>query len=92
MAVSILIPTALRAFTDRNSEVSVEGTTVGEAVAALAEKYPDIRQHLYKDGELRSFINIFVEETNIKNLQGLDTPLSPGAQIMLVPAIAGGKE
>ncbi|MDR3336574.1 MAG: MoaD/ThiS family protein [Treponema sp.] len=90
MAVSILIPTALRAFTDRNSEVSVEGAAVGEAIAALAEKYPDIRQHLYKEGELRSFINIFVGETNIKNLQGLDTALSPGAEIMLVPAIAGG--
>jgi adenylyltransferase/sulfurtransferase len=90
MAVDILIPTALRTFTDRASEVSVEGATVGEAVAALAEKYPDIKQHLYKEGELRSFINIFVGETNIKNLQGLDTPVASGTQIMLVPAIAGG--
>jgi adenylyltransferase/sulfurtransferase len=90
MAVNMLIPTALRTFTDRASEVSVEGSTVGEAVAALAEKYPDIKQHLYKEGELRSFINIFVGETNIKTLQGLATPVAPNAQIMLVPAIAGG--
>jgi len=90
MAVNILIPTALRTFTDRNSEISVEGSTVGQAIAALAEKHPDIKQHLYKEGELRSFINIFVGETNIKKLQGLDTPVTPDAQIMLVPAIAGG--
>jgi adenylyltransferase/sulfurtransferase len=90
MAVNILIPTALRAFTDRVSEVSVEGATVGDAITALVEKYPDIKQHLYKEGELRSFINIFVGETNIKNLQGIDTPIAPDAQIMLVPAIAGG--
>jgi adenylyltransferase/sulfurtransferase len=90
MAVNILIPTALRIFTDRNAEISVEGATVGQAVVALAEKYPDIKQHLYKEGELRSFINIFVGDTNIKNLQGLDTAVAPDAQIMLVPAIAGG--
>ncbi|MDR3161655.1 MAG: MoaD/ThiS family protein, partial [Spirochaetaceae bacterium] len=61
------------------------------AVAALAEQYPDIKQHLYQeDGSLRSFINVFVGDTNIKKLRGLDTPLSDGAVLMLVPAIAGG--
>jgi adenylyltransferase/sulfurtransferase len=90
MAVTILIPTALRNFTDRKSEVSVEGSTVGEAVKNFAEAYPDIKQHLYQDGELRSFINLFVEEKNIKNLQGLDTKVADGGTIMLVPAIAGG--
>jgi len=90
--VTILIPTALRAFTDRQSEVQVDGATVGEAVAALAAAHPDIKQHLYQNGELRSFINIFVGEDNIKNLDGLDTKLAPGTEIMLVPAIAGGEE
>jgi adenylyltransferase/sulfurtransferase len=92
MAVTILIPTALRSFTDRKAELSVEAGTVGEAAAALAAAYPDILDHLYQDGgtELRSFINVFVGETNIRNLQGLDTPVSPGDTIMLVPAIAGG--
>jgi adenylyltransferase/sulfurtransferase len=92
MAVSILIPTALRSFTDRKSEVSVEGATVGAAIGAFAEAYPDIRQHLYQgDGELRSFINVFVGETNIKNLEGLNTRVADGTTIMLVPAIAGGR-
>ncbi|MDR2759373.1 MAG: MoaD/ThiS family protein [Spirochaetaceae bacterium] len=93
MAVTIQIPTALRNFTDRQDEVTVEGATVGAAIAALAEQYPDIRRHLYQDdNSLRSFINIFIGDTNIKKLQGLDTPLSGGAVLMLVPAIAGGKD
>jgi adenylyltransferase/sulfurtransferase len=91
MAVTIQIPTALRNFTDRQGEVRVEGATVGAAIGALAEQYPDIRRHLYQDeGGLRSFINVFAGDTNIKKLQGLDTPLADGAVLMLVPAIAGG--
>jgi adenylyltransferase/sulfurtransferase len=90
MAVTILIPTALRNFTDRKSEVSAEGSTVGEAIKNFAGAYPDIKQHLYQGDELRSFINVFVEENNIKNLQGLDTKVAAGETIMLVPAIAGG--
>lgn len=93
MAITIQIPTALRNFTDRQGDVSVPGATVRAALAALAEQYPDIKPHLYQDeGSLRSFINVFVGDANIKKLQGLDTPLSDGAVIMLVPAIAGGKD
>ena len=107
MAIAVQIPTALRGFTDRKSEVPVEGTTVGEVIHALAEQYPDIRQHLYQSGgggegasgqgaspeaaELRSFINVFVGEVNIKKLQGLGTPVADGSTVMLVPAIAGGR-
>jgi adenylyltransferase/sulfurtransferase len=90
MAVIIQIPTALRGFTDRKPEVEVEGRTVGEAVNALAERYPDLRKHLYQGKELRAFINVFVGETNIKKLEGFDTRLSGGETVMLVPAIAGG--
>jgi adenylyltransferase/sulfurtransferase len=66
--------------------------SVGEALAALAQSYPDLKQHLYQDGgtELRSFINVFVGDANIKKLKGLDTPVPDGGTIMLVPAIAGG--
>ncbi|MDR2633518.1 MAG: MoaD/ThiS family protein [Treponema sp.] len=92
MAITIQIPTALRPFTDRQGEVTVAAGTVGEAIAALAQSYPDITGHLYQEGgkELRSFINVFVGDTNIKKLTGLDTPLPEGGTIMLVPAIAGG--
>jgi adenylyltransferase/sulfurtransferase len=92
MAVTIQIPTALRAFTERKSEITAEGATVREALNHLTETYPDIRQHLYQGTELRSFINIFVEEKNIKKLNGLDTPLADGNTVMLVPAIAGGAQ
>lgn len=93
MAVTIQIPTALRNFTDRQGEVTVEAATAGAAIAALVQAYPDLKQHLYQDGgrELRSFINVFVGETNIKKLKGLDTLLPDGETIMLVPAIAGGR-
>ncbi|AEF83302.1 MoaD/ThiS family protein [Leadbettera azotonutricia] len=86
----IQIPTALRSFTERKSEITVAGATVGEAIAKLAEAYPDIKQHLYQGAELRSFINVFVGETNIKKMQALDTPVKDDDTIMLVPAIAGG--
>jgi adenylyltransferase/sulfurtransferase len=92
MAVTIQIPTALRSFTDRRGEITVEAATAGEAIAALARAYPDIKQHLYQDPgtELRAFINVFVGEINIKKLDGLDTAVPDGGTIMLVPAIAGG--
>ncbi|MDR0915624.1 MAG: MoaD/ThiS family protein [Oscillospiraceae bacterium] len=91
MAVTLLVPTALRTFTDGKKELEIAATTVGEAVTALADTYPDIKKHLYEDsGELRSFINIFVGETNIKSTGGLGTAVRDGDTVMLVPAIAGG--
>jgi len=91
MAILILVPAALRAFTDRKGEVEVEGATVEEAIAALAADYPDIKLHLYDDdGILRSYINLYIGETNIKSLRGLETPLNAGDTVMLIPAIAGG--
>jgi molybdopterin converting factor small subunit len=71
--------------------VILEGHTVGQLVAALAERFPDIQPHLYDDtGALRSFINLYVGENNIKTTGGLETPVSDGAEVLLVPAIAGG--
>ena len=91
MAVSILVPAALRAYTDRQAEIEVSGSTVSEAIASLAAKHPDIRKHLYKDDDtLRDFINVFIGDTNIKDLGGLATPVKDGDSVMLVPAIAGG--
>ena len=91
--VKVLIPYALRAFTERNPEVEVSGSTAGEAVNALAAAYPDIRAHLFaEDGKPRDFINLFVNGSNVNSLQGLDTPLSDGGEVMIVPAIAGGSD
>ena len=91
MSVTILIPTALRSFVDRKSEVEVESSTVGEALANLTTQYPDLKRQIYEnDTALRGFVNVFVDGTNIKKLNGLETPVKPGAVVTIVPAIAGG--
>jgi len=91
MAITILIPTALRSFTERNSEVAAQGATAGAALQDLANTYPAIKKHLFLDEEnLRDFVNVFLGSDNIKNLQGLGTPLKDGDVLMIVPAIAGG--
>ena len=91
MSVSVLIPSALRAFVDRKSEIEAEGATVGEALAHVAAQYPDLKHQIYEDDtKLRGFVNVFVDGTNIKKLNGLETAVASGATVMLVPAIAGG--
>ena len=91
MSVSVLIPSALRAFVDRKSEIEAEGATVGEVLAHVAAQYPDLKHQIYEDDtKLRGFVNVFVDGTNIRKLNGLETPVAAGATVMIVPAIAGG--
>lgn len=88
---SIKIPTPLRYYTDQKAEVTVRGQTVAEAMAHLIEQYPTLRTHLYNgDGQLRPFVNLFLNKTNIRELQGLETPLKEDDQLLLIPSIAGG--
>jgi len=89
--VKVLIPYALRSFTGRNAEVEVTGSTAGEAIRALADTYPGLKEHLFADdGQLRGFINLFVGGVNINTIRGLDTPVPDNGEVMIVPAIAGG--
>jgi len=89
--IKVLIPYALRAFTERSAEVEVNGGTAGEAVNALADAYPALKTHLFtEDGRLRDFINLFAGGVNINSLQGLNTPIADNGELMIVPAIAGG--
>ncbi len=91
MYVTILIPTALRQFTDGLSEVRVEAKTVGEALNGLTAQYRDLQNHLFTDTKtLRSFVNVYVNEDDIRQKKGLATPLANNDTIMLVPSIAGG--
>jgi adenylyltransferase/sulfurtransferase len=91
--IKVLIPYALRAFTERNAEVEVKGGTAGEAINALANAYPALKTHLFSEnGELRNFINLFVGGANINSLQGLNTPVADDGELMIVPAIAGGSD
>ena len=85
------IPTPLRAYTSGQSEVNVNGAKISEALTDLTNQYPTIKPHLFNEGgELRPFVNLFVGEHNIKDLQGVDTPIKDGDKVMLIPSIAGG--
>ena len=87
---TIKIPTPLRAYTDGNSEVNVNGETVGAALADLMIQHPDLRAHLYNGDQLRNFVNIFIGEEDIRYRDGLETPLEAGENLRIVPTIAGG--
>ena len=91
MAVSILVPTALRNFTGGNESVSVEAGTVADALSGLIEKHPDLQKHLYNpEGQLRHFVNIYVNDEDIRYLDKGSTNLKAGDTVSIVPSIAGG--
>lgn len=91
MAATILIPTVLRQHTGDRASVSIEGRTVGEALDHLVKTYPGIKAHIMTDhGKLRSFVNIFVNEDDIRQKGDLKTPVKTGDEISIVPSIAGG--
>jgi len=88
----IRIPTPLRGFTGGASEVRVSGATVRELLAALESSHHGATSRVLDErGELRSFVNVFVEQKNVKNLRGLDTLVPEGAVLSIVPAVAGGR-
>jgi molybdopterin converting factor small subunit len=88
---TIRIPTPLRAYTDGQSEVVVQGDTVAGALADLLEQFPSLQTHLCNDqNELRSFVNLFLNDENIKELEDLHTPVNESDRLMLLPSIAGG--
>lgn len=88
---AILIPTPLRKYTDGQARVEVAGGTVGEALAALAARYPTLKKQLYDDaGALRSFVNVYLGDEDIRYLDGPATELEEGATLSIVPSIAGG--
>ena len=86
------IPTPLRTYTEGKSEIQITGHTIAEALDDLVAQYPDMQQHIFtEDGQLRPFINLFLGENNVKDLeQGLDTPLEGNQRLLLIPSIAGG--
>ncbi|MBA2303629.1 MAG: molybdopterin-synthase adenylyltransferase MoeB [Acidobacteria bacterium] len=91
MTHTVLIPTPLRPFTGQQDAVEVEGGTVAEALAALTDRYTDLRRHLYgEDGQLRHFVNVYVNDDDIRYLQREATALNAGDTISIVPSVAGG--
>ena len=88
---TVYIPTALRLFTDSTSEVILEGENIGEVITSLVVTYGDLKTHLFtNDGKLRSFVNIYLNEEDIRHLDNLNTKVSGNDKILLVPSIAGG--
>lgn len=88
---SLRIPTPLRAYTAGQSEVVLQGNTVQAVIQDLAAQYPAIKPHLFNgEDNLRPFVNLFLGENNIKDLQGLATPLQEQDRLLLIPSIAGG--
>lgn len=89
--MKILIPTPLRPFTGQAAAVELSGRAVSEVLAALASRHTELRQHLFReDGRLRSFVNVYVNDEDIRQLQGLSTPVLAGDVISIVPSVAGG--
>lgn len=88
---TIRIPTPLRAYTDDEAAVDVHGSTVGEALHDLVTTHPQLKAHLYtEDDALRSFVNVYLGDEDIRYLDGTDTPVSEGDELSIVPSIAGG--
>jgi molybdopterin converting factor small subunit len=91
MTAIIRIPTSLRGLTDGSSEVHVPEGRVGTALDDLITRYPDLGERLIgEDGKPRRFVNIFVAEDDIRFLDGLDTPVTEGEVVTILPAVAGG--
>jgi molybdopterin converting factor small subunit len=87
----IKIPNPLRPYVNGQAEVRVGGVTVGGALEDMLVQYPAFRPQLCKaDGSLRAFVNLFLDKSNVRDLQGLETPLGPDDSLTLVPSIAGG--
>jgi molybdopterin converting factor small subunit len=87
----IRIPTPLRPFTQGLREIEIDGETVGTLIESVATQYPSIKPHLFDEsGDLRSYVNLFLNDEDVRNLNGYDTPVGQDDRLMIVPSIAGG--
>lgn len=92
MAIPVIIPTALRQYTGGQSTLRIDGATVGEVLQQLTAQHPDFgKQVLDSAGKLRSFVNIYRNDDDVRYLDGLATPVSERDELSIIPAIAGGK-
>ncbi|MGH9774713.1 MAG: MoaD/ThiS family protein [Candidatus Acidiferrales bacterium] len=91
MAVKVIIPTPLRPYAGRRESVELQAGTVGEALQALSSQFEELRKHLYsEDGRLRSFVNVYLNDEDIRFLQKEKTATREGDTISIIPSIAGG--
>ena len=91
MAVTVRVPTPLQRLTNGQGEVACEGKTVSELLDNLEQRHPGVKERLYDEhGQLRRFVNIFVNEEDIRFMQGVQTTVKDGDDVSIIPAIAGG--
>ena len=91
MAITVKIPTQLRAVTAGEAETTVEEAgTVGEVLDGLYERYDGLRERIAEDGDLRRFVNVYVGGEDIRFLDGLETAVEDGDEVTILPAVAGG--
>jgi sulfur-carrier protein len=91
VSTTVRIPTPLRTVTGGSSTVEVDGATVGEVVKNLEEAHPGMAERLLDDGgNVRRFVNVFVDDEDIRFAQGLQTPVRDGTTVSIIPAVAGG--
>jgi molybdopterin converting factor small subunit len=91
MAVKVIIPTPLRSYAGKQDSVELEASNVAEALNGLTLRFGDLKKHLYSDdGKLRSFVNVYVNDEDIRYMQKDQTPLRDGDIVSIVPSIAGG--
>jgi adenylyltransferase/sulfurtransferase len=89
--MKVLIPTPLRPYTRKQASVDVAAPTVGEMLSKLTSQFPDLRKQLFgDDGKLRRFVNVYVNDEDIRYLQLEDTPVSESDTVSIVPSVAGG--
>jgi sulfur-carrier protein len=91
VAVKVIIPTALRQYTDGQSALQLEGATVGDVLSQLVERHPEFGSQIFDgEGKLRSFVNLYRNDDDVRYLDGLSTPVSDRDDLSIIPAIAGG--
>jgi sulfur-carrier protein len=90
MSVNVKIPTQLRAATDGEAVAAVEGATVAEVLDSLYERFGELKSRIADDDGLRRFVNVYVGGEDIRFLDGLETPVTDGAEVTILPAVAGG--
>ncbi len=90
MAVEVRIPTILRTYTDGEKSVEGTGSTLSEVIDGLEAAHPGIKERLIEDGDLRRFVNVYVNDEDVRFTGGLETSVSDGDQVVVLPAVAGG--
>jgi molybdopterin synthase sulfur carrier subunit len=90
MAIEVRIPTILRSYTDGAKAVEGAGASLDELIADLDSRHPGLRERIVEDGQLRRFVNVYLNDEDVRFLGGIATPVSDGDTVTVLPAVAGG--